>query len=67
MHTVEENSSFMEDMMSLDKLSEAPTEQLINWIYFEQSWLVLAQGGIKVIHCLHSLVLSSQQDLRDNM
>ena len=37
MHAVEENSSFTEDMMSLDKLGEALTEQLIDWIYFEQS------------------------------
>ena len=37
MHMVEENSSLMEDMMSLDKLGEALTEQLIDWIYFEQS------------------------------
>ena len=37
MHTVEENSGFIEDMTSLNKLSEALTEQLIDWIYFEQS------------------------------
>ena len=37
MHVVEENSSFMEDMTSLNKLGEALTEQLIDWIYFEQS------------------------------
>ena len=37
MHTVEENSGFIEDMTSLDKLGEALTEQPINWIYFEQS------------------------------
>ena len=37
MHAVEENSGFMEDMMSLDKLGKALTKQLIDWIYSEQS------------------------------
>ena len=64
MHTVEENSSLMEDMMSLDKLGEALTEQLIDWIYFEQSWLVLAQGGIKVVHRLRSSGTNSNEGCR---
>ena len=34
---VEENSGFTEDITSLNKLGEALTKQLINWIYFEQS------------------------------